>query len=225
MQPSVALVPAAKTALARRVSYRVVGFCVLVLCLPGVAIGYAGAATLAGLAMVALVLGKRAIRSHEARPWLERHAKRRAQRRREVERLELLQPAGLVREEQYLELRRLLDQFVRLAVSHRRCAEAIRLTEGSGFVTPIVGDQPRSEQRREIRARRTRHREQCIQELGRLADQLETVQDLVRLIVQRIAYPVTGSDDLEHEIQARLAELDEVDTAMAQLDDGQRLSA
>ena len=74
-------------------------------------------------------------------------------------------------------------------------------------------DPPRSKRRRDIQARRIRHRDECLRRIEQLADELEAIDELIRLIAQRVACP-TLSADLEREIERRLWELDEVDSAL-----------
>ena len=59
-------------------------------------------------------------------------------------------------------------------------------------------------------ARRLRHRDECVRRIERLADELEAVDELVRLVAQRVACPPLESE-LDREIERRLWELDEVD--------------
>ena len=61
-----------------------------------------------------------------------------------------------------------------------------------------------------------RHRDQCVRKIEELSDDIEAVDELVRLIAQRIAAPHLELD-LDREIERRLWELDEVDAAMEQL--------
>jgi hypothetical protein len=157
--------------------------------------------------------------------------------RREALRLRQLRPTGPVRQQQYIELRDLveqvertdaneaqrfelqdlLDHFVRLSLHHHRCLEAIRLA-GSHDLPPSlsISEATRSKRRREIMARRLRHREECLQRIDRLADEIDAVDELVRLVAQRVACP-TLEPDLEREIERRLWELDEVEAALRQL--------
>jgi hypothetical protein len=61
-----------------------------------------------------------------------------------------------------------------------------------------------------------KHREECLRRVERLADELEAVDELVRLVAQRAACPAIDPD-LGREIERRLWELDEVDAAYDQL--------
>ena len=65
-------------------------------------------------------------------------------------------------------------------------------------------------------ARRLRHRDECVRRIERLADELEAVDELVRLVAQRAACPMLDGE-LDREIERRLWELDEVDEALSQL--------
>jgi hypothetical protein len=64
--------------------------------------------------------------------------------------------------------------------------------------------------------RRMRHRDECVKRIERLADELEAVDELVRLVAQRVACPSLDGE-LDREIERRLWELDEVDEALNQL--------
>ncbi len=157
--------------------------------------------------------------------------------RREAHRLRQLRPTGPVRQQQYIELRDLveqvertdaaeaerfelqdlLDHFVRLALHHQRCLEAVRLAGSHDLPQTVsISEATRSKRRREIMARRLRHREECLQRVDRLADELDAVDELVRLVAQRVACPAV-EPDLEREIERRLWELDEVEAALRQL--------
>jgi hypothetical protein len=166
------------------------------------------------------------------------HQARLAERcRRESQRLKALRPCGPVRQQQYIELRDLveqiertdsteaarfelqdlLDHFIRLALAHQRCLEALRLAGSHDLPQTIpFADPTRSKRRREIMARRMRHREECLQRVERLADELDAVDELVRLVAQRTACPALDPD-LDREIERRLWELDEVEAALNQL--------
>ncbi|HSK02868.1 MAG TPA: hypothetical protein VK932_16565 [Kofleriaceae bacterium] len=157
--------------------------------------------------------------------------------RREAHRLKQLRPTGPVRQQQYIELRDLveqvertdpgeaerfelqdlLDHFVRLALHHQRCLEAVRLSGSHDLPQTVsITEATRSKRRREIMARRLRHREECLQRVDRLADELDAIDELVRLVAQRVACPAI-EPDLEREIERRLWELDEVEAALRQL--------
>ena len=157
--------------------------------------------------------------------------------RREAHRLKQLRPTGPVRQQQYIELRDLveqveradpgeaerfelqdlLDHFVRLSLYHHRCLEAVRIAGSHDLPhTFSFNDASRSKRRREIMTRRLRHREECLQRVDRLADELDAVDELVRLVAQRVACPAL-EPDLEREIERRLWELDEVEAALRQL--------
>src|SRR5690606_35182194 len=115
------------------------------------------------------------------------------------------------------ELQDLLDHFVRLSLHHQRCLDAVRIS-GSHDLPPTISfsDGARSKRRREIMARRMRHREECLQRVDRLADELDAIDELVRLVAQRVACPAL-EPDLEREIERRLWEIDEVEAALRQL--------
>ena len=115
------------------------------------------------------------------------------------------------------ELQDLLDHFVRLSLHHQRCLEAVRLAGVRELPAPIpIDEASRAKRRREILARRMRHREECLERVERMADELDAVDELVRLVAQRVACPALESDP-GREIERRLWELDEVDAALRQL--------
>jgi hypothetical protein len=199
-----------------------------------VGIGYAGAIGALVAAVAFLTVGAWSTRLRFVRREIDRAFEANARHRRECERLRRLRPSGPVRQQQYCELRDLvaeiermdadaaqrfelqdlLDQFVGLAVGHQRCVDALRYA-GTSELVPLP-DGRRSTRRREILSRRLRHRKQCVMKIEELADDLEAVDELVRLIAQRAAAPALELD-LDREIERRLWELDEVDAALAQL--------
>jgi hypothetical protein len=106
---------------------------------------------------------------------------------------------------------------VALAVSQQRCLDALRLVGSHDLPQTIpLGDSTRTKRRREIQQRRLKHREECLNRIDRLADEIEAVDELIRLVAQRVACPPMDPD-LDREIDRRLWELDEVDAAMNQL--------
>ena len=189
-------------------------------------------ALLAAIAGAAIASQSGVIRRH-----LDEQARQRERCRRESHRLKQLRPAGPVRQQQYtelrdlveqvertspdeaarLELQDLLDHFVRLSLDHRRCLEAVRLASEHDLPATISLDEAvRSKRRREVMARRLRHREECLERVDRLADEIDAVDELVRLVAQRVACPAI-EPDLEREIERRLGELDDVEAALRQL--------
>jgi hypothetical protein len=200
-------------------------------------LGYAGLLG-AVLAMVAVVtLGAASARYGVVQRHLDKQAQLRARAKRETARLKALRPSGPVRQTQYLELRdlveevertdaneakrfelqELLEHFVRLSVGHQKCLDALRLAGGNELPIAIpITDANRSKRRREIQARRIRHRDECLRRIERLTDEIEAVDELIRLVAQRTACP-SLDPDLDREIERRLWELDEVDAALNQL--------
>jgi len=200
-------------------------------------IGYAGiiGAMVAMFAVIAL--GAMSGRYKFVQRHLDRQAQLRIRAHRETRRLRFLRPSGPVRQTQYLELRDLvehiertdpaealrfelqdlLDHYIRLAVGHQRCFEALRLAGGNELPVAIpITDANKSKRRREIQARRIRHRDECMRRLENLVDELDAVDELIRLVAQRAACPA-NPPELDREIERRLWELDEVDTALEQL--------
>jgi hypothetical protein len=200
-------------------------------------LGYAGIIG-AVLAMIAVVaIGALSARYRFVQRHLDRQAQLRTRANRETARLRSLRPSGPVRQTQYLELRDLvehiertdpgeahrfelqdlLDHFVRLAAGHQRCLDALRLAGSNDLPIAIpITDATRSKRRREIQARRIRHRDECLKRIENLVDEIDAVDELVRLVAQRTACP-SIDPELEREIERRLWELDEIDTAFDQL--------
>lgn len=176
-----------------------------------------------------------ASRVDRVRAEIDRHLASREADRREASRVALLKTIGPVRQQQYRELRELverieatdpreaarfevqdlLDLFVRFAAWHQQYGNALVLAEASPLAAPAT-DLERARRAREIFARRQRHRDGCRQRVEELAGELDAIDQLVRLIAQRVACPAVD-DDFDREIQRRLWELDEVDQALAQL--------
>jgi hypothetical protein len=202
-----------------------------------VGVGYAGLFGALVAMAVFVGIGSSATRYRFVRRQLDRQFEYRMRQRREADRMRLLKPAGPVRQQQYVDLRDLvaeiertdaseanrfelqdlLDHFVHLAISHQRCLDSLRLAGGSDLPRAMpLPDPHRSTRRRDIMQRRLRHRDECVRRIERLADELEAVDELVRLVAQRVACPSLDGD-LDREIERRLWELDEVDAALDQL--------
>ena len=202
-----------------------------------VGVGYAGLLGAVIAMSVFLAMGSAATRYRFVRRQLDKQFEYRLRQKREADRMRTLKPAGPIRQQQYIDLRDLvgeiervdpseaqrfelqdlLDHFVRLAASHQKCLDSLRLAGGTDLPRAMpVGDSHRSARRREIMARRMRHRDECIRRIERLSDELEAVDELVRLVAQRVACPQTEAD-LDREIERRLWELDEVDDALKAL--------
>ena len=196
-------------------------------------IGYAGVLG-AVLALVAITTGIAGVsRVKFVQRHLDREIAERARARRESARMRTIAPCGALRMQQYIELRDLvidvekhdpgdarrfeledlLDHYVHLAVCHQRCLDAVRL---AGMPSSPARDEGGSKRRREIVERRLKHREECLERVQKLAEEIESVDELVRLVAQRAACP-QGDMDLDREIERRLWELDEVEAAMQQL--------
>jgi len=202
-----------------------------------VGVGYAGLLGAVVATLVFLGMGASATRYRFVRRAIDRQLEYRLRQRREAERLRLLKPTGPVRQQQYTDLRDLvadieradpeeasrfelqdlLDHFVKLSVGHQRCLDSLRLAGGSDLPRQLPCPDPhRSVRRREIMARRLRHRDECVRRIEKLSDELEAVDELVRLVAQRVACPPLDGE-LDREIERRLWELDEVDEALSSL--------
>jgi hypothetical protein len=202
-----------------------------------IGLGYAGVIGAVVAVIAVIALGVNAARYRRVRSYVDEQALARSRAHRECQRLKLLRPAGATRQQHYNELRLLveeverldeaeaarfelqdlLDHFVRVAVSHQRCVDAMRLA-GANSLPPVtaITDTPRSSRRREIMQRRIRNRDECLRRMEKLIDELEGIDQLVRLVVQRTACS-RMDDDLDRELDRRLWELDEVDAALRQL--------
>lgn len=210
-----------------------VGLAVFAGCL---GLGFAGLpGALLAIAMTA-VLGSLTTRYQIVRRHLDRQAAERAALRIESARFRALRPTGIARQAQYVELRdlverveaddpaeaarfelqELLDYFVRDVVAHHRCLEALHVAGNELPIAVPMIDPPRSKRRRDIQARRIRHRDECLRRIERLSEEIDATGELIRLVAQRAACPAIASD-LDREIDRRLWELDEVDAAMQQL--------
>jgi hypothetical protein len=127
-----------------------------------------------------------------------------------VEEVERADPAGAHR----FELEPLLDQFVELARCQRRCIESLRYAPPAE--APVI---LRSAMRDDILARRVRRREDCRRQIERLGDDLAAIDELLHLVAHSVAATPSATETAA-ELQRRLWELDELDSAMAQLGTG-----
>src|SRR5690242_20132708 len=200
-------------------------------------LGYAGLLGAAVAVIAVVAVAANAARFARVRRYIDEQARIRIKTRREIGRLKQLRACGAARLRQYGELRTLvdeveridaaeaerfdlqdlLDHYVRVAVSHQRCLESLRLAGADALpaATPI-GEATKSRRRRDILQRRIRHRDQCARRMEKLIDELEGIDELVRLVAQRTACP-SFDLELDREIDRRLWELDEVDAALHQL--------
>jgi len=214
--------------------------CVAVTVFAGcVGLGYAGVVGALVACLTVILMGLTTTRYQFVRRHLDRQAEIRERCRRESTRLRQLRPTGPVRQQQYIELRELveqiertdadearrfelqdlLDHFVRLSISHQRCLDALRLAGTHDLPQSIqtsLAIETTRKRRSDIVARRIRHREECLRRVERLGDELEAIDELVRLVAQRAACPEVDPD-VGREIERRLWELDEVDAAYDQL--------
>lgn len=198
--------------------------------------GLLGAVGALGAFLAIAILVAASTRYQFVRRHLDQEAAARVRCTREARRVRMLRPTGPVRLHQYFELRALveetekrdaaeanrfdlqdlLEQFASLASHHQQCLDALRLA-GSDLPIAIPIDPTRSKRRREIQARRLRHREACLTRIERIADELEAVDELIRLVAQRVACPIDDLELTDREIDRRLGELDEIDDALKQL--------
>jgi hypothetical protein len=201
-----------------------------------VGLGYAGVIGAVIAVAVVIGLGGHAARYRRVRSYLDGQAEARVHALRECKRQKQLRPVGPVRAEHYNELRSLveqieridpteaarfelqdlLDHFIRLAVDHHRCSDALRLAGASALPQTAAVASARSRRRSEILQRRLQHRDDCTRRMEELADELEATDELIRLVAQRVACPPADAE-LDREIDRRLWELDEVDAALHQL--------
>jgi hypothetical protein len=179
----------------------------------------------------AFVVAVAATRSTLVRGHLDQWAARQRHRQRDHARTRRVELAGPARAHQYreladlvdeideadpgaanrFELESLLDQFVEVARCHHRCVESLRFAP--------TGDSPfieRSRMRSDLLARRVRRREDTAKRIARLSDELASIDELLHLIAHSVATS-PGSPDVNAELDRRLWELDEVESAMAEL--------
>ncbi len=208
-----------------------------------VGLGWAGIIGAMLAVMTTMALGAMSARYKFVQKHLDHQAEQRERLRRESVRFKALRPTGIVRQTQYIELRDLvegveatdraeaerfelqdlLEHFTSVAIAHQRCLDALRLAGAELPLTVPIIDPPRSKRRREIQARRIRHRDECLRRIEQLSDEIEAIDELIRLVAQRAACPVVNAD-LDREIERRLWELDEVDTALDSLSQQQQVA-
>lgn len=200
-------------------------------------VGYAGVLGAVLAAFVVLALSANMSRYRRVRAYLDGQARVHARARRHCRRLKQVRRTSPVRLRHYDELRALveeierldeaeaarfelqdlLDHFVSLAVSHQRYIDALRLSRADALpTTPPLPEAGRSSRRGDIIQRRIRHRDSCVRRMAEITDEIEGIDQLVRLVAQRTACG-TLDVELEREIERRLWEADEVDDALHQL--------
>jgi hypothetical protein len=178
------------------------------------------------VAMAVLFAVVASCRSPSVRATGMKIARARARRRREATRRRQVREAGFPCERRYLDLcelvdacdakdairydlEGLLDHFALTSVAVQRRLKALDLTACKDAM-------PLTAYRAEIRTRRLRERDASIHAVQRMEDDLDAIEDLVRLIVQR-SCASAWDGPLEREIDQRLADLDEIDHARSQL--------
>ncbi|MBA3538061.1 MAG: hypothetical protein H0T79_00385 [Deltaproteobacteria bacterium] len=184
-------------------------------------------------AFAVMTLGVTSSRWTIMRERVDRRNVEREKRRSEAKRLDLLRKTNPIRRAQYTELRALanqieasgdaevsryaltdlLDYFVKLAVDHERHLEALRLVGLEGGHLLRVRQSATCAQ---IAERRRSQSAECRRNADRIADTLDAIEELVKLMVLRVECPELQLD-LEQEIPRRLWELDELDRGMRQL--------
>lgn len=200
-------------------------------------VGYAGLLGAVLAALVMMALSANLSRYRRVRDYLDEQARLQARARRHCRRLKQVRRTSPVRLRHYDELRalveeierldeaeaarfelqELLDHFAQLAVSHQRCLDALRLSRADALPATLpLPEAGRSSRRCDIIRRRIRHRDDCVQRMAQITDEIEGIDQLVRLVAQRTA---CGSIDVEldREIDRRLCEADEIDEALHQL--------
>lgn len=201
-------------------------------------IGVGAAGWLGAMIATALVLAVavQTARTKLVRRYLDEQARLRVRMQRDQARLRELRTSGAVRIAHYSELRALvdeierlddgeaqryelqdlLDHWTRIAVDLQRYAEALRLAGAAALPAVSICESVKSTRRRELLQRRIDHRDDCKRRMAELTDELDAIDELIRLIAQRTACPA-GDRERDREIERRLWQLDEVDAAMHQL--------
>jgi hypothetical protein len=199
-----------------------------------VGVGYAGVIGAVVLCSIVVVFALLTSCTSPVRRVLDGHFEFRARAHREADRQRLLRSAGPVRQHQYSELRdlvaeleradpaevqrfelaELLDQFARLVARHQRCVDWMRRAGGCDL--PSAAPQDMASKRRDLLTRRIKHREECLERIARLVDDIEAIDELIHLIAQRGACPIEDND-VGRDLERRMWELDEVDAALAQI--------
>jgi hypothetical protein len=198
-------------------------------------VGYAGMIGAIIATAVVFVLGALASRYRRVRAYLDEQARIQVRTRRHCWRLRQFRRTSPARMRHYEELRvmveeierideteaarfelqDLLDHFAKLALSHQRCVDALRLSGADALPAPLP-ETARTSRRGDIMQRRIRHRDECVRRMAQITDEIEGIDQLIRLVAQRTACPVLEMEP-DREIDRRLWELDEVDAAMHQL--------
>ncbi|HEY0193932.1 MAG TPA: hypothetical protein VGC42_22600 [Kofleriaceae bacterium] len=202
-----------------------------------VGLGAAGVVGAAVAVACVIALGIHATSYRAVRRYVDEQARGQALQQREHDRLRRLRPAGVARQQHLYELRLLvdeieqldateaarfelqdlLDHFVDVALAHQRCIDALPLAGASALPSCMpVNDTARSARRRDILQRRITQRDDCLRTMARLGDELEGIDELIRLIAQRAAGAQVHVE-LDRELDRRLGELDSVDDALQQL--------
>ncbi len=175
-------------------------------------------------------------RSASVRRLIDQQAVQNARAKRESGRQHAMYRATAARREQYTVLRRLvedierwdpieaqrfeveelLDYFVRLSVGHQRCAESLGVSAAATSLSMSPESAMRARRSSAIAARRSRHHAKCNDQLQQIADELDSIDELIRLIAQRVAC-AKFAPQTDGAIERRIAELDELEAAMTQL--------
>jgi hypothetical protein len=195
------------------------------------AVCYAGVLAAVLTAVGAIALAAVSTRSAFVRAQLDRWAAGQRQRQRDRVRMRRVEVCGPARAHQYRELsdlaeeieaidanapsrydlEGLLEQFVETSRAHHRCVESLRFAP--------AGDAPfveRSRMRSDIQARRVRRREDTTKRIAELADELAAIDEMLHLIAHSV-HTSGSATDVRAELDRRMWELDEVDSAMAEI--------
>ena len=198
-------------------------------------VGYAGLIGAIIATVFVALLGALASRHRRVRGYLDEQARIQVRTRQHCRRLRQMRRTSPARLRHYEELRvmveeierideteavrfelqDLLDHFAGFALSHQRCVDALRLSGADALPAPLRAAN-RTSRHGDILQRRIRHRDECVRWMAQITDEIEGIDQLIRLIIQRTACPVFDLE-LGREIDRRLWELDEVDAAMHQL--------
>lgn len=127
--------------------------------------------------------------------------------------------------ERRFELEELLDHYVDVALAHDRCLRALRSTDRGDLLRQLREQRALegggSRSRQKLLERRVEVWDTCRRRADRLADEMASISELIRLLVQRASCPeVPDLDD----VTRRLLDLDDADAALRELEEPQALT-